>query len=171
MSFEETQKKIKALEVRASNISSSSDEMTKEVNIRMLLTDYLQVDPRSPLEHYVKITLLDYFVDKNPFPIVTEKLKIKAGAPKKNNIDAAKISYYLLKNKGSIKKTSELLQIDRKTVKSRYKYAQDVSKAILSGEYPPDKLELLSKLNDSLFLDEFNADLQRHENTKKKTKL
>lgn len=170
MTLEDAHEEIKKLELRACNISDTEEGIRKEVHIRMLLSDYVKVNPRTPLEHYVKMVLIDYLVDKDPFPLITEDLKTKPGAPKDNKISAAKICYYLFNNNGSIAMTSKLLQIDRKTVKSRYEYAQDVSCAIRSGEYPPEKLELMSRMNDNLFLDEFNADLQRHKNSKKKNK-
>tara|TARA_R110000851_G_scaffold277112_2_gene430248 strand:- start:44 stop:559 length:516 start_codon:yes stop_codon:yes gene_type:complete len=171
MSLENTLDKIKLLESRASNISDITDSFKKELDIKILLSDYMKVDARSPLEFYVKMILMNYLVDQNPFPLLTEEFKTKAGAPKNNNIDAAKISYYLFNTNGSIRMTSALLQIDRKTVKSRHEYAQDLSKSISSGEFPPEQMETLSRMNDNLFLADFNTDLQRHENNKKKNKL
>ena len=171
MRLDDVLEEISKLEKRADDISNVTDTFKSELCIKGLLYDYIKVHPRSRLEFYVKTILMDYLIDENPFPLITEQLKTKQGAPKRNDIDGAKIYYYLFNNNGSIKKTSDLLQIDRKTVKSRYKYAQKVSQAIISGEYSPDMIEYCSRMNDNLFLDEFNANLQRYENSKKKTKL
>jgi len=166
--LEEVLEKLKKLELRASNISDIKDDTSKELHISVLLFDYLKVSPRTPLEHYVKMTLLHYLVGMDPFPLRTEERKTKRGSPVKKDISESKIAYYILKTKGSLYKTAKLLNVDRKTVKSKFEHAQTLSEEIKDPDkFPPEKLKFMTEFNDSLFLDEFNADLERHEKNKK----
>lgn len=168
MSLEEVLEKLKKLELRANNISDIKDARSKEIDIRILLYDYLQVSPRTPLEHYVKMALTYYLVDSDPFPLSTEERKTKRGSPVKKDISAGKITYYMFKTEGSIYKTAKLLNVDRKTVKSKFEHAQTLSEEIKDPDkFPPERLKLMTKPLDSLYLDEFNADLKRHEKNKK----
>ena len=168
MSLEDTQKKIKALDIRAHEIHRLKDGITKQVMMRMLLHDYAEVKSETLLDRLVKVTLLDYLVGCEPFPSVIKELKIKTGRPKNQKISEEKISHYLFKCKGSIRKTSQLLQIDRKTVKNRCKDAQNISNGFSSGEYSTELIEYFLQVNDDRFSDDFNADLQRFENKSKK---
>ena len=74
----------------------------------------------------------------------------------------------MFKTEGSIYKTAKLLNVDRKTVKSKFEHAQTLSEEIKDPDkFPPERLKLMTKPLDSLYLDEFNADLKRHEKNKK----
>mgnify|MGYP006081714421 CR=1 FL=1 len=167
MMLEDILEEIRLLENKANRISDVTDSLRKELEIHNLLVDYVKVHPKSVLEHYVKVILMTYLVNKDPFPLLTKEIKIKPGAPKRN-ISKGKISYYLFNTNGSIRKTSQLLQIDRKTVISRYEHAQEISKSFRFGEYTLEKIEAFSRYNDNLFLDDFNADVKRFEKKSKK---
>lgn len=161
MSYEEAREELDKLNKAASKILDMTDGLDKEIQTLSLLHNYLLAEPITSLDYIVKTTLQKYHLGEDPFPIFSEKEKIKAGAPTKPNTDKVKISYYLLKAGGSINKVSKLLGISRPTVRNK---GSELYETVMEEGISEEIIKSL----DKLYLDDFISDSKRLENYKNK---
>jgi hypothetical protein len=132
--FYKDKEKESSLNQEASEISNkelvaktSEDELAAEIRKKDLLTKFCSQEPNNFFQYLLKTSLLQFLSGKEPFPLVKKYTKKKAGRPR-ITISTNDMYDHYIKNNGSINKTANDLNIDRKTVRERIRPREAIEK-------------------------------------------